>query len=156
MKDKKTIGKNRFVSSGKVICINDDFSNIPALFKVIFSLPVAGRIYTVRRRKNSDSILLKEITNEVMKFRCGTVTEPGFFIWRFQPLTNIDEEVHEKQRNAKPEKVRITQRTYDTNLETSFNNLTDNQKLSMFMKRINQNQSTLYDDLLKSWWESRY
>ena len=46
-----------------------------------------------------------------------------------------------------------------TNSSTSaekFWEMSDQERLSLFMKRINSQEPSEYDELLKSWWANRY
>jgi hypothetical protein len=84
MKHRKSISGVEFKTGTKVICINDDFSNVRPLYKIIFRFPVAGEVYTIRGKYDAESIWLKEVINEVMRFPFGKITEPSFFNWRFR------------------------------------------------------------------------
>jgi len=103
MKHRKSISGVEFKTGTKVICINDDFSNVRPLYKIIFRFPVAGEIYVIRGKYDAESIWLKEVINEVMRFPFGKITEPSFFNWRFRLVEEVDikaDEVEELTESA--------------------------------------------------------
>ncbi len=102
MKNKKSVNQGGLKIGSKVVCINDDFSNMPSLYMIIFQWPVKGRMYTIRdivTTNNGTSFMLKEIINEVARFPCGAICEISFFNWRFRTISTTNKEVE----NHEPE-----------------------------------------------------
>jgi hypothetical protein len=91
----------RFKPSDKVVCINDDFSNIGSAIKDFQNLPIKGMIYTIReiRPAAMDSgIMLNEITNKPVYYKLyAGYLEPGFSPKRFVPLDEYENIAEEKK-----------------------------------------------------------
>lgn len=100
------------VKGQKVVCINDEFSDIvKGLYK---QLPVKGRTYTIREVflgrdkvvKAGDSatvgLLLEELTNPKDFLHKGG-QELGFSSERFAPLENLPDEEAEEALSAEEE-----------------------------------------------------
>jgi len=148
---------NRFDTNSKVVCINDNFSNLPPLYKLIFKFPRAEAVYSIRAIDRDGNIFLNEVINEIYKFPDGAVAEPSFLKWRFKPLDLIEiEDVVENQELQPVDSYLFAKANEDMDLQNWFSKLSDNQKLSLFLKRVNCDEATLYDDLLKKWWINRY
>jgi hypothetical protein len=105
MKYVKSVSRSRFRVGSKVVCINDDFSNAPERYRIIFRFPVNGRVYTVRkirRRKGGLSFLLYEVVNDIVRFPFGIVDEIGFYSWRFRPLEKKKKKIADQVKEQKP------------------------------------------------------
>ena len=91
----------------KVICIDDDFSNIVNYdFTVFDELPRKGQEYIIRRREMWDGgtrLLLEEVRNPLLKDGILKGMEPGFDSKRFaKPEVQVEvisEEVEEEIEN---------------------------------------------------------
>jgi hypothetical protein len=155
MKNSKS--KNQLGVNCKVVCINDDFSNLPALYKIIFKFPVANQIYTIRGIDSNGNLFLNEVVNEVYEFPFGAVAEPSFLKWRFNPLSQEKIKSVKKKKKLEPiDKYSLTKTIDEMDIRNWFYKLSDNQRLSLFLKRINSDEATIYDNLLQNWWVNRY
>lgn len=78
------------MNHSKVLCIDDDFSNILHETTGFVNLPKFGHTYTIREyvEHPKPGYLLMEIKNEKFKYRKipGYVAEPTFATRRFVPL----------------------------------------------------------------------
>ncbi len=155
MKSKKS--KNQFGVNCKVVCVNDNFSNLPPLYKIIFKFPVAQLIYSIRAIDSDGNLFLNEVINEVYEFPSGSVAEPSFLRWRFKPI-GVDkiENVERKKELQHAAKYLFAKSIEEMDIQSWFSKLSDNQKLSLFLKRINSDEETIFDNLLQSWWINRY
>lgn len=148
---------NDFSIGSKIICINDDFSNLPPLYKLIFKFPAAHGVYSIRAKDYDGNLFLNEIINEVYTFPHGAVAEPSFLKWRFKPLCLDEMENTEvKEELLTVNKCLFMNTIQEMDIRSWFSQLSDNQKLSLFMKRVNSNEATIFDGLLQSWWINRY
>ena len=149
--------ENDFGTGSKVICINDDFSNLPPLYKIIFKFPAAHGVYSIRAKDSNGNLFLNEIINDVYEFPHGAVAEPSFLKWRFKPLC-LDEIENTEVEEAllAVNKFLFMNTTEEMDIRSWFSQLSDNQKLSLFTKRVNSNEATIFDGLLQSWWINRY
>lgn len=93
-----------FKKGDRVLCINDDFSNVsPREYKQC-KFPVQGEEYTVREAF-SGSIFLVEIVNPPLE---GRGKEPTFYNFRFikAPLIKVnteeEDQKHKKDKEAQP------------------------------------------------------
>lgn len=73
----------------KVVCIADDFSGAPPLYRVLFMFPKSDRLYTVREVYDS-SILLEEIVNPVVTWPDQGEGEMSFNKSRFRLASDFE------------------------------------------------------------------
>ena len=108
--------------------------------------------------EKNKSLWLNEIVNEILTFPDGKVAEPSSKISRFVALSSKNTKSTQSRKKEKviPEPWIIAELMDRIDLKVWFQNLSDNQKLSLFRKRINSDKETHYDALLKEWWLNRY
>lgn len=84
-----------FKVGDKVICINDDFTDmVDVMIKCFDELPRKGQEYTIRRIERWDGrtrVLLEEISNSPFKEGALKGLEPGFCASRFRKPETIKE-----------------------------------------------------------------
>lgn len=90
MSKPKQTHPNQELVGRKVVCINDDFSNAPPLYRIIFEFPRAGKIYTIRAVLDF-SFLLEEIVNPVVTWNSrGVIGEISFDKPRFRAVQDFE------------------------------------------------------------------
>jgi hypothetical protein len=151
--------KESFQVGDKIICVNTDFTNLPPLYLIIFKVPQANEVYTVRGRNSKGAIWLKEIINEVFWFSEFVKDEPGFLEWRFRKVSgsiaNKQTETLRRDVVLREAKLAVINE-YNVDIKNWFSRLSDNIKLSLFKKRIDTQKPQWYDDVLMKWWMNRY
>jgi hypothetical protein len=81
--------KKSFKKGDKVLCINDDFSNVPVAYRKIQRFPIQGQIYTIRK-VFSETVWLEEIVNDIL-YLDGITEEATFYKFRFAFLAHKNE-----------------------------------------------------------------
>jgi len=93
MKNKKNSTASNQLVGRRVLCINDDFSNRPLTWRILFAFPLKGREYTIRGTFDK-SYYLEEIRNPEVTWESGFKKEICFYKWRFRIL---EEKQHEDE-----------------------------------------------------------
>jgi hypothetical protein len=147
-----------YEKGNSVQCINSNFIQLSETLKLILKLPVAQKIYTVRGIDAANNgIWLIEIKNEILQFPNGNIGEPSFDYSRFKLVAGPKRNINEfSDDQIFPEPWLTARVAQDQDIRIWFSKLSENQKLSLFHKRINTDEETPYDELLHSWWINRY
>jgi hypothetical protein len=90
--------KKSFKKGDKVLCVNDDFSNVPVAYRKIQRFPIQGQIYTIRK-VFSETVWLEEIVNDIL-YLDGITEEATFYKFRFTFLEHKSETLSYKKINV--------------------------------------------------------
>ena len=148
-----TIGKG-----SRVQFVNALFPELSEILKIVLNLPVFMEEYTVRAVDMvNDALWLEELRNELLIFPDGRLAEPSFKMSRFRILGHPNCTIKDyADENVFPEAWLTGRLAEDQDISIWFSKLRDQEKLSLFHKRINSDEETPYDEMLRIWWMNRY